>query len=139
MELTKGALLPEAYDNLAPRFRAYVDALLEHAQTALWPERRAALESFYRGIARSPEDDLRAAAEALGPDDQSDDQSDNQSDDDIADLIFRRVLTAYLSRLDESAITNPDQAQVYRLSLDPDHLALAERWVLTRSDPTSDP
>lgn len=131
MELTKGALLPEAYDNLAPRFRAYVDALLEHAQTALWPERRAALESFYRGIARSPEDDLRAAAEALGPDDQS--------DDDIADLIFRRVLTAYLSRLDESAITNPDQAQVYRLSLDPDHLALAERWVLTRSDPTSDP
>ena len=131
MELTKGALLPEAYDNLAPRFRAYVDALLEHAQTALWPERRAALESFYRGIVRSPEDDLRAAAEALG--------LDNQSDDDIADLIFRRVLTAYLSRLDESAITNPDQAQVYRLSLDPDHLALAERWVLTRSDPTSDP
>ena len=131
MELTKGALLPEAYDNLAPRFRAYVDALLEHAQTALWPERRAALESFNRGIARSPEDDLRAAAEALGLDDQS--------DDDIADLIFRRVLTAYLSRLDESAITNPDQAQVYRLSLDPDHLALAERWVLTRSDPTSDP
>lgn len=131
MELTKGALLPEAYDNLAPRFRAYVDALLEHAQTALWPERRAALESFYRGIVRSPEDDLRAAAEALGLDDQS--------DDDIADLIFRRVLTAYLSRLDESAITNPDQAQVYRLSLDPDHLALAERWVLTRSDPTSDP
>jgi hypothetical protein len=123
--------LPEAYDNLAPQFRAYVDALLAHAQTALWPERRAALESFYRGIARSPANDLRAAAEALGLDDHS--------DEDIADLIFRRVLTAYLNRLDESAITNPDQAEVYRLSLDPDHLALAERWVLTRSEPTSNP
>ena len=125
----EGAILPEAYDNLAPQFRAYVDALLAHAQTALWPERRAALEGFYRGIAQSPANDLRAAAEALS--------LETHSEDGLADLIFRRVLTAYLCRLGESEITNPDQAEVYRLSLDPDHLALVERWALTRQDPPS--
>jgi hypothetical protein len=117
--------LPEAYDNLAPQFTAYVDALLEHAQTALWPDRRAALESFYRGIAQSDADDLRTAAEVLG--------IEIQSEDGVADLIFRRVLTAYLSCLDEREVTNPDQAQVYQFSLDPDHVDLAERWVLKQS------
>ena len=125
-----GAILPAAYDDLAPHFRAYVDALLAHARTALWPERRAALESFYRGIARSSPDDLRSAAEALG--------LEPQSDDVTADLIFRRVLTAYLCCLDETDVTNPDQARVYQLSLDPDHLELAERWMRTRTGPAGD-
>lgn len=126
----KARILPEAYDSLAPHFRAYVDALLEHARTALWPERRAALESFHRGIARNAPQDLRTAAEALG--------LEAPSDEALADLIFRRVLTAYLSRLDEHEVTNPDQARIYRLSLDPDHVALAERWRRTRADPDSD-
>lgn len=105
LDLIESAILPEVYDNLAPQFTAFVDALLEHAQTALWPERRAALESFYRGIARSTADDLRAAAEVLG--------LEIQSEDGVANLIFRRVLTAYLSCLDEREVTNQDQAQVY--------------------------
>jgi hypothetical protein len=115
---------------LAPHFRAYVDALLEHARTALWPERRAALESFYRGIAQCRPDDLRAASEALG--------LERQFGDVTADLIFRRVLTAYLCRLDETDVTNPDQAQVYQLSLDPDHLKLAERWMRARAGAAGD-
>lgn len=116
--------MPEAYDSLAPPFRAYVDTLLAHARTALWPERRAALESFYRGIAKSSPDDLKAAAEALG--------FDPRSGGEIADLIFQRVLTAYISGLGETEVTNPDQATVYLLSLDPDHRELAERWARTR-------
>ena len=115
---------------MAPPFRAYVDALLGHARTALWPERRAALESFYRGICRSRPDDLRAAAEVLG--------LEQQSCDVMADQIFRRVLTAYLCRLGETDVTNPDQAQVYRLSLDPDHQARAARWMRARTGPTDD-
>lgn len=118
--------MPEAYDSLAPHFRAYVDALLKHARTALWPERRAALESFHRGIARNASDDLRAAAVALG--------LESESDEATADLIFRRVLSAYLGCLGETAVTNPDQARIYLLSLDPDHVALAERWLRDRPD-----
>ena len=112
--------MPEAYDSLAPHFRAYVDALIEHARTALWPERRTALESFRRGIAQSRPSELRAAADAMG--------FDAQPDEAVADLIFRRVLTAYLARLGEGEVTNPDQARLYLLSLDAGHAALAERW-----------
>ena len=122
--------MPEAYETLPPQLRAYVDALLEHARTALWPERRAALESFYRGIARSAAADLEAAAAVLN--------LDPQSGEGPGELIFRRVLTAYLSRLGESEVTNPDQAEIYRLSLDPEHVALADRWALTREDPDRD-
>lgn len=122
--------MPEAYESLPPRFRAYVDALLEHAQTALWPERRAALESFYRGIARSSEADLEAAAAVLN--------LDPQSGEGPGERIFRHVLTAYLSRLGDRDVTNPDQAEIYRLSLDPGHADLAERWALTREDPDGD-
>ena len=118
--------MPETYDSLAPQFRAYVDALLAHARTALWPERRAALESFYRGIARSAEEDLQIAGEALG--------LQSGPGEDLAELVFRRVLTAYLSCLDETAITNQDQAQLYLLSLDPDHAARAERWFAARAE-----
>ena len=112
--------MPEAYDSLAPHFRAYVDALIEHARTALWPERRTALESFRRGIAQSRPSELRAAADAMG--------FDAQPDEAVADLIFRRILTAYLARLGEGEVTNPDQARLYLLSLDAGHAALAERW-----------
>ena len=117
--------MPDAYDSLAPQFRSYVDALLAHAATALWPERRAALESFHRGIAGSPDEDLRAAAEVLG--------LESGTGDDPADLIFGRVLTAYLSRLGEEDISNPDQAELYLRSLDPDQRARAERWLATRT------
>lgn len=113
--------MPEAYDSLAPHFRAYVDALLAHARTALWPERRAALESFHRGIARNEPDNLRFAALAL--------DLEADPDESMADLIFRRVLSAYLGCLGETAVTNPDQARIYLLSLDPRHVALAERWL----------
>lgn len=118
--------MPEAYDSLAPHFRAYVDALLAHAQTALWPERRAALESFYRGIARNAPNELRAAAAAL--------DLELEPEEAMADLIFRRVLTAYLCCLGEAEVTNPDQAQIYLLSLDPGHVALAERWLCDHPD-----
>lgn len=115
----------ETYDSLAPHFRAYVDTLVAHARSALWPERRSALEGFYRGIAQNSPDDLRAAVVALG--------LETQPEETAADLIFRRVLTAYLDCLDEDEVTNPDQAQIYLLSLHPHHVDLAERWLLARS------
>ena len=122
--------MAEVYDSLAPHFRAYVDALLEHAEAALWPERRSALESFHRGIVRNSPEDLGAAAEALGV--------ENSSEEAVADAIFRRILTAYLDRLGETEVTNPDQAEIYLLSLDSRHVDLAEGWLLTRSETTRD-
>ena len=44
-------------------------------------------------------------------------------------MVFRLVLTAYLERLDETEVTNPDQALTYSLSLDGGHVELAERWL----------
>ena len=113
--------MPEAYDGLDPIFKHYVDALLEHARSALWPERRAALESFYRGIARSDPKELSAAAQTLGLDLKS-------SSDAAGEAVFRRLLTAYLSCLEEPEITNPDQAYLYALSLDRAHVECAMRW-----------
>jgi hypothetical protein len=113
--------MPEAYDSLDPVFKRYVDALLEHARSALWPERRAALESFYRGIARSDPKELSAAAQALALDLQS-------SSDAAGEAVFRRLLTAYLSCLEEPEITNLDQAYLHALSLDPAHAECATRW-----------
>jgi hypothetical protein len=127
--------LPEAYDSLPAPFRAYVDALLEHAQSALWPERRAALESLYRGVARSSPAALRAAAVALGLGTEAEAATAEAA---TAELIFSWVLTAYLARLGEAEVTNPDQAEIYRLSLDPDHVALAERWRQARAEPPGD-
>lgn len=47
---------------------------------------------------------------------------------------FRKVLPLYvgaiLEGLDESALTGPEQAAVYLLSIHPEHQAAAERWML---------
>ena len=108
------------YDRLPPNLQGYLDALLEHAETALWPERREALASFHRGIEACSEDELAAAAEALGltpPPGES-----------RAGALFRLLLTAYLERLGEREVTNPDQALLYSLSFDAELLALAQHW-----------
>ncbi|MCG8357194.1 MAG: hypothetical protein MI920_16640 [Kiloniellales bacterium] len=108
------------YDKLPDHFQGYVAALLEHAETALWPERRAALESFYQGIENCSEADLTAATNALGLVAPSGEQP--------AMTLYRVMLTAYLERLGEAEITNPDQAWLYSLSFSRDHAALAESW-----------
>ena len=109
------------YDQLDPRIRDYVDSLIAHARSALWPERRAALASFRRGIARSAPDDLAALLSVLAV--------EPASGEDAADLAFRAVVTAYIERLAEVDVTNPDQALVYGQSLDAAHVALAGRWL----------
>lgn len=109
------------YDQLDPRIRDYVDSLIAHAKSALWPERRAALASFRRGIARSAPGDLDALLSVLA--------FEPASGEDAADLAFRAVVTAYIERLEEADITNPDQALVYSQSLDAAHVALAGRWL----------
>ena len=53
------------YEQLDQCLRGYVDDLVEHARTALWPERRAAIESLWRGMSRTSLDDQRAAVAAL--------------------------------------------------------------------------
>ena len=108
------------YDELEPVLRDYVDRLLAHAETALWPERREALASFWRGIAQCEADDHEALATALG--------IELPEDADAAEIIFRLVLTAYIERLGASEVTNPDQAVLYGLSLEDAHAELAESW-----------
>ena len=108
------------YDHLPPHLQSYLDALLEHAETALWPERRTALASFHRGIEACSEETIEAAAEALGlvpPPGES-----------RANALFRLLLTAYLERLGEAEVTNPDQALLYSLSFDEAHLGQAKHW-----------
>ncbi len=109
------------YDQLDPTLRGYVDALVRHAATALWPERYQALQSFWTGIAKCDPAEHRAATTALG--------LELSEDVDPAEVVFRLVLTAYLERLDETEVTNPDQALTYSLSLDGGHVELAERWL----------
>lgn len=118
--------MSDAYDSLDPRIKTYVDTLLEHAHTALWPERRAALESFYRGIAKADPQELRATAAALdlAPADEA----------ETARMVFQRVLTAYLSRLGVAEVTNPDQAYLYALSLDEEHVEQARHWIAANPD-----
>ena len=108
------------YEQLDQCLRGYVDDLVEHARTALWPERRAAIESLWRGMSRTSLDDQRAAVAALG--------LELDPEADPAELVFRLVLTAYLQQLQEPEITNPDQAVLFLLSLDEDHASEAERW-----------
>ncbi len=108
------------YEQLDSSLRGYVDNLLEHARTALWPERRAAIESLWRGIAQTSPDDQQAAVAALG--------LELDPEADAAELVFRLVLTAYLQQLQEPEITNPDQAVLFFLSLDEDHAQEAEQW-----------
>lgn len=114
------------YDELGPTLRGYVDRLLEHASTALWPERRMALEGVWRGITKSAPEDRDAAAQAIG--------LQCAEGVDPGDVVFRMVLTAYLERLDEREVTNPDQALIYSLSLFEDHADLAEAWFATHPD-----
>jgi len=108
------------YDDLDPTLRRYVDDLVGHAATALWPERRAALASFWQGIAKCARGDQEAALKSLG--------IEPPAGIDPAEIVFRVVLTAYLERLGEDDITNADQADLYRLSLDESHATLAAQW-----------
>ena len=109
------------YQELDEVFQEYVDILVEHAGTALWPERRAALESFRRGIDGCPEEDLAAAVHSL--------VGDPPDDIEPAEILYRAIITAYLEQLDESVVTNPDQALIYSLSLDKGHLDGATSWL----------
>lgn len=109
------------YEELDPTLRDYADRLLEHAAAALWPERREALESFWHGMSGCPRDEHESAIAALG--------LELADDADPAEVVFRLVLTAYLERLDESEVTNPDQALLYNLSLAESHARLAEDWL----------
>ena len=104
-----------------PCFQPYLASLLDHAETALWPERRAALESFAKGIAICDSSQLALAAERL--------PGDWPEDADPAELIFRAILSVYLEQLGEHEITNPDQAHLYACSLEGAHLDLAEDWL----------
>ena len=110
-----------ALAGLPPQLETYLEALIEHAQTALWPERRAALASFRRGIKRSDPEDLRLMARHLG--------FELAEDSDPADAVFQTVLTAYIERLGAAAVTNPDQAKIYAASLDTRHIDLAKDWL----------
>ena len=108
------------YDQLDERLREYVDALTAHAQTALWPERSRALESFRRGIARSNQSDIKAAVVATG--------IELPPYLDAGESLFRLVLTAYLEQLGTTEVNNPDQAAMYSQSLDRRHIALSKEW-----------
>ncbi len=123
------------YDQLQPHFRDYIDALLQHAQTALWPERRDALGHFCRGISGCSTEDLDAAIYALGGavellqiEERAPGALEAPTDDEKIWIVFSTVLTAYLERLGETEITNPAQAELFSLSFDDEHQALAERW-----------
>lgn len=109
------------YDDLDPKIKTYVDALVDHAASALWPERKSALLSFWRGIANADPNDLSATLKAIGLCDVSEDR--------LAEIVFRVVLTAYLERLADKVITNSDQALLFCYSLDPDHIALGDLWL----------
>ncbi len=108
------------YEQLDDRLREYVDALTAHAQTALWPERSRALESFRRGIKRSDEQDIKAAVAATG--------ADLPLYLDPSESLFRLVLTAYLEQLGPDEVNNPDQASLYAQSLDQRHTTLSQKW-----------
>ena len=114
------------YERLGPVFRQYVDELVRQVATLLWPERRAALVAFYRGIAGAPPDELRASIEALGlPLDDA---------ETYPEQVFRAVLTAWIERIGVEEVTNPDQAVLYALSYEDEHVARAEAWFAERPE-----
>ena len=115
------AMTGPLYDDLDPAMQKTVDALVDHAQSALWPERRAAVTSLWRGIAKSPPGDQEAALQALG--------TPAPEGENAGAVVFRILLTAYLERLYQGAVTNPDQAFLYSLSLHADHGRQAEDWL----------
>lgn len=108
------------YEKLNPVFRGYVNRLVQQTRTLLWPERHAALSSFRKGISRSKPADLKTSVKALA--------IDVPACDDDGEKLFRLVLTAYLERLGEREVTNPDQAIFYACSLNERHVALAAAW-----------
>ena len=101
-------------------FQQYVDDLVGQVATLLWPERRAALAAFYRGVARAEPGELDVSIDALGIS-----LDDAES---TAEQIFRAVLTAWIEQIGEEDVTNPDQAVLYALSLTHGHVARAEAW-----------
>lgn len=109
------------YDQLDPLFQQYVDVLIEHARTALWPERMRALESFRRGIDGCPAPDLAAAADCL--------LEERPLDMEPAEVLYRAIVTAYLEKLGPDEVTNPAQARLYGLSFDPVYLKRAAAWL----------
>ena len=114
------------YERLDPVFRQYVDELARQAATLLWPERRAALVAFYRGVAGAPPDELQASVEALGlPLDAAETPPER---------VFRAVLTAWIERVGFEEVTNPDQAVLYALSYEGAHVARAEAWFAERPE-----
>lgn len=123
---TLGAGPGDMYDRLGPVFRQYVDDLVEQVVTLLWPERRAALAAFYRGIAGAAPAELEASVVALGiPLDDA---------ESVAERIFRAVLTAWIEQIGVEEVTNPDQAVLYALSFAEDHVAMAEAWFAERPE-----
>lgn len=113
--------MSDLYNNLPPEMRRSVDTLLDHAATALWPERRLALEKFNQGIANCDEQDRRQVLDLLG--------AEIPSDLDPTDVIYRILLTAYLQRLGETEINNPDQAFLFGQSLDRAHARATRQWL----------
>lgn len=114
------------YERLDPVFRRYVDELARQAATLLWPERRAALVAFHRGIAGALPDDLQASVAALGlPLDAAESRPEQ---------VFRAVLTAWIERVGLEEVTNPDQAVLYALSYEDAHVARAEAWFAERPE-----
>jgi len=114
------------YERLGLVFRQYVDELVQQVATLLWPERRAALVAFYRGIAAAEPAELKASIEELGiPLEESDTYSEQ---------MFRVVLTAWIERIGLEDMTNPDQAVLYALSYDEEHVAKAEAWFADRPE-----
>lgn len=109
------------YDELDPEFRKYVDALVDHARSALWPERKTALLSFRRGIEKADPDDLLAILAGVGGAEVPEARR--------AETVFRITLTAYLERLEDQTVTNADQAELFILSLNEKHAAKGRRWL----------
>ena len=112
----------DLYDGLPEAMQRSVDTLLDHAATALWPERRAALQQVQAGIARSGEQDCRQILSSLG--------AELPVKVDPTEVVYRVLLTAYLQRLGEQEINNPDQAFLLGQSLDERHIQATQRWLL---------
>lgn len=114
------------YEGLPDAMQRSVDTLLEFAGTALWPERRAALQQLREGIARSGDEECRKVLKMLG--------ADVSAHADPSDLVYRVLLTAFLQRLGDIQINNPDQAYLLGQSLDDAHLEATRGWLLDNPD-----
>jgi hypothetical protein len=114
------------YERLGPVFRQYVDELVRQVATLLWPERRAALVAFFCGVAGAEPAELQASIDALGiPLDEA---------ENYPEQMFRALLTAWIERIGVEEVTNPDQAVLYALSYEEEHVARAEAWFAERPE-----